>query len=182
MQRLRGDTAGSMESIKKAQSLAPNDAGAALQLAMTLEAQGKAGEAKTYYETVLKIQPDNIVALNNLAFMMAEDGKDLDQALTMAQKARQSYTKNDRLVLELDDTLGWIYYRKNLSDNSIRIYQDLLKKQPERPEFRYRMAMAQYQKGDKGGARTNAQDALKLLGKKPDKKLEEKVRSLLAKL
>lgn len=182
VQRMRGDTAGSLETIRQGQAVAPADAGASLQLAMTLEAQGKAAEARPFYEQVLKVQPDNVVALNNLAFMMAEEGRDLDQALTMAQKARQNYGKTDSLSDEISDTLGWIYIKKSLGDNAIRIYQDLTKRRPDRAEFFYRLGMAQYQKGDRIAARTSTQTALGLLAKKANKPLEDKVRSLLAKL
>ena len=47
------------------------------------------------------------------------------------------------------DTLGWIYLKKNLSDNAIEIFQDLVAKAPNQSTFHYHLGMALYQKGDK---------------------------------
>ena len=44
---------------------------------------------------------------------------DLDQALTMAQRAVQAAPKSP----EIADTLGWIYIKKNLSEEAIRIFR-----------------------------------------------------------
>jgi len=54
-----------------------------------MDGTGKREQAKPIYEQILKIQPDHPVALNNLAYIKAEEGVDLDQALTMAQRALQ---------------------------------------------------------------------------------------------
>jgi predicted Zn-dependent protease len=124
---------------------------------------------------VLRTQPDNPIALNNLAFMLAESGNDLDQALTMAQRARQR-VPND---LNVADTLGYIYIKKNLPDSAIPIYRELIQKQPSRPTFRYHLAMALMQKGDKASAKRECQAALQ---QKPDRGEETQIRELMAKL
>ena len=173
--RMKGDPQASLEAVKKGQQLAPNHPLANLQLAMTLESMGDRPAAKPYYETVLKSEPDNPIALNNLAYMMAEDGRDLDQALTYAQRAKQKASNSD----EISDTLGWIYIKKNLSDNAIDIFKGLVVKQPKNSTFHYHLAMALYQKGDKAKAKQSLQTALSL---KPGKDEETKIRDLLAKV
>ena len=127
------------------------------------------------YEQSLRIQPDNVIALNNLAFMLADSGSDLDQALTMAQRAKQQ-RPNDGNV---SDTLGWIYIKKNLSDSAIAIFRDLVKAEPERATYRYHLAMALYQKGDKASAKKECEAALRA---NPPKDEETKIRDLMAKL
>ena len=44
---------------------------------------------KAHFESALKIQPDNPAALNNIAFYLAENGGNLDEALRLAQRAIQ---------------------------------------------------------------------------------------------
>ena len=73
------------------------------------------------------------MALNNLAFAKAQDGVDLDQALTMSQKARQQMPNSPAV----SDTLGWIYVKKNLSDDAVRIFKDLVAQVPDNPTFHY---------------------------------------------
>ena len=127
------------------------------------------------YEQILKIQPDNAVALNNLAFLKAEKGIDLDSAQTMAQRALQKEPNTTAIA----DTLGWIYIRKNLSEEAVRLFQDLVTKEPDNPKFHYHYGMALYGKGDKPATRRELEIALK---DKPSKDDEAKIRALLSTL
>ena len=148
-QRRKGDIQSAVTSFDKAKELAPTNVMPYVQLAMMYDAQGKGDKARPLYEQVLKIQPDHPVALNNLAFSLAESGTDLDQAMTMAQRAKQKMPNDNNVA----DTLGWIYIKKNLSDSAISIFQDLTRKDPQRSTYHYHLAMALAQKGDKVQAR-----------------------------
>jgi tetratricopeptide (TPR) repeat protein len=173
--RRSGDLTNATASFKKAQEIAPNNVTAYLQLALLYDTTGQATSARPLYEQILKLQPDNPIALNNLAFMLADSGADLDQALTMAQRAKQQ-RPNDANV---SDTLGWIYIKKNLSDSAIVIFRDLVNKEPDRPTYRYHYAMALLQKGDKASAKKELEAALRA---KPQKDEEGKIRDLMAKI
>jgi tetratricopeptide (TPR) repeat protein len=173
--RRAGDLQNAAAAFKKGQEIAPNDVTGYLQLALLYDTSGRREEARPLYEQTLRLQPDNPVALNNLAFMLADTGADLDQALTMAQKAKQQ-RPNDGNV---SDTLGWIYIKKNLSDSAILVFQELVKNEPERATYRYHYAMALYQKGDKVSAKRELEAALRA---KPQKDEEAKIRDLMAKL
>jgi tetratricopeptide (TPR) repeat protein len=173
--RRSGDAAQASANFKKAGTIAPSNVTAHMQLALLYEGTGQRNDARPLYEQVLRLQPDNPVALNNLAYMLAENGADLDQALTMAQKAKQQ-APND---LNVSDTLGWIYIKKNLSDSAIGIFRDLVEKQPEHSTYRYHLAMALFQKGDRISAKKELETALR---NKPSRDEEAKIRDLMAKL
>lgn len=173
--RRKGDLQNAGTSFTKAKELAPNSVSPYLQLAMMYDTNGKRQEAKPLYEHVLRIEPDNHIALNNLAFMMADIGGDLDVALTMAQKAKQKMPHD----ANISDTLGWIYIKKNLSDSAIQVFKDLVAKEPGRATYRYHLGLALAQKGDKPQARKELETALK---SNPDKLEESKIRDLLSKL
>jgi tetratricopeptide (TPR) repeat protein len=173
--RRSGDNNNAIAAFQKAQEIAPNNVVGYLQLALLYDTSGRPAEARPLYEQILKLQPDNPVALNNLAFMLADTGADLDQALTMAQRAKQQ-RPNDANV---SDTLGWIYIKKNLADSAIMIFRDLVKNEPERATYRYHYAMALYQKGDKVSAKKELETALR---SKPQKDEEGKIRDLMAKI
>ena len=147
-----------IESFSKAKELAPTNALPYVQLALMYDSAGQRDQARPLYEQVLRIQPDHPIALNNLAFMLADTGADLDQAMTMAQRAKQKMPTND----DVGDTLAWIYIKKNLSDSAISILQDLTRKEPNRSTFHYHLAMALAQKGDKVQARREADAAARL--------------------
>lgn len=173
--RAKGDTDGAIQITEKALAQEPNNPLPTLTLAMLHETKGQADKSKGYYEKVLVVEPDNPLALNNLAYIFAENGTNLDQALTMVQKAKQKLPNNP----EVSDTLGWIYIKKNLSDSAIGIYRELLQKYPDRPTFHYHLAMAYFQKGDKPQAKKLLQAALQ---KNPSKNEEGKIRDLIAKV
>lgn len=170
-----GDVDKAIEIVEKARTAAPNNVVPTLTLAVLWDQVGQSQKAKPLYQQVLLTEPDNPMALNNLAFVMAEEGSSLDEALTMAQKAKQKLPANP----EVSDTLGWIYIKKNLSDNAISIFRELVDKHPERATYQYRLAMAYFQKGDKVAAKKLLQTALT---KNPEKSEETKIRDLLAKV
>lgn len=170
-----GEIDKAIEIVEKAKAAAPNSVAPTLTLAVLWDQAGQSAKAKPLYQQVLQVEPDNPMALNNLAFVMAEEGTGLDEALTMAQKAKQKLPGNP----EVSDTLGWIYIKKNLSDNAISIFQELVAKHPEKPMYQYHLAMAYFQKGDKVAAKKLLQTALT---KSPTKGEETKIRDLLAKV
>jgi tetratricopeptide (TPR) repeat protein len=170
--RRMGDSSNAIKYFGKARELAPNDPAANVQLALMLEGTGKRDDAKPLYEHVLKLDPDNAVVLNNLAYMLADKGSDLDHALTLAQRAKQKFPTNP----DIADTLGWIYIKKNLSDNAISIFRDLTSKHGNVSTYHYRLAMALFQKGDKPEAKKALETALK---NNPSKEEESKIRELM---
>lgn len=173
--RFKGDNDSAIKAFKKAKDLAPNNPAPLMQLALMFERSGKQLESRPVYEQILKIEPDNAIALNNLAYILAESGADLDLALTYAQRAKSKLPQE----VNIADTLGWIYIKKNLSDSAIGIFRDLVNGHPENSTFRYHLGMALYQKGDKPGARKELQTALT---KKPSKEEEGKIKDLLGKI
>jgi tetratricopeptide (TPR) repeat protein len=173
--RRKGDINLAAETFRKCSQVAPNNTLPLLELALILETTGPADQAKAVYEQILKIDPNQAVALNNLAMRKADEGQDLDSALTMAQRAHQMQPNASAMA----DTLGWIYIKKNLSGEAEQILKDLVKKDPANPTFRYHYGMALIQKGDKLSARRELETALK---NKPSKDEVGKIQDLLTKL
>jgi tetratricopeptide (TPR) repeat protein len=174
-QRRKGDLNAAVENFRRCSQEAPSDTQCLLHLGLLLEATGKRDQAKPIYEQILKIQPDQPVALNNLAYIKAEEGVDLDQALTMAQRARQKAPGS----MDIADTLGWIYIKKSLSEDAVRVFKDLVQRDPTNYNFHYHYGMALAQKGDKASARKEFETALQ---NKPSKDDEAKIRELLQKI
>ncbi len=174
-QRLAGDTAGALESWKRASDLAPNLVAPLLYRATALDTMKRRTEARPLYEQILRIQPDQSIALNNLAFLLAEEGTDLDMALTLAQRAKQK-APNDPMI---SDTLGWIYIKKGLANNAVPIFTELTSKYPTMAVFHYHLAMAHSQRGDNAQAKRALEAALKANPQKQElediKKLQQKI-------
>ena len=77
---------------------------------------------------------------------------------------------------DVADTLGWIYIKKNLSDEAVRVFRDLVAKEPANPTYHFHYGMALIQKGDKMQAKKELEDAIK---KNPPKDDLGKIQDLL---
>ena len=78
-------------------------------------AEARTTKPKTRYNKALQIDPRAAVAANNLAWIDANTNGNLDVALQLAQTAKAQLPNRH----EVDDTLGWIYYKKGLSSLAI---------------------------------------------------------------
>ena len=115
----------------------PSSPGAYTVKGMIYENQGKLEDAKQNYNQALKLNPNYEIAGNNLAFLLAEQGQDLNIALGWAQMSRKKQPENPGIA----DTLGWVYYKLG---NFILAREQLLfavGKQPENAVFQYHLAM-----------------------------------------
>jgi tetratricopeptide (TPR) repeat protein len=173
--RRKADLGSSIQSLQKARETLPDNVVVLGTLALVLDAASRKTEAKQVYEATLKLDPNNGAVLNNLAFLMAENGGDLDDALTKAIRAKQLLPS----MSEISDTLGWIYLKKNLSDNAIEIFKDLVVKQPNQSIFHYHLAMALQQKGDRSRALEQFKEALKY---NPPKEEKDKIQQMISRL
>jgi tetratricopeptide (TPR) repeat protein len=140
-----GDKQGALPRFRKAHELQPSNLGAAAGLALVLHQTGQTDQARAVYEDVLKLDPENVQAMNNLAYLKAEEGLDLDQALGLAQRAMQR-APNDP---NISDTLGLIYIRKKLTVQAVHLFQDLVARAPDNPAYHLHLAMALYDTGQK---------------------------------
>ena len=110
--------------------------------------------AITHLELVLKYAPDNLAALNDLAWSYQRIGE--QKGLALAQRAHALAPDNPAVM----DTLGWIY----LEQGELTRAQPLLHKAaalaPNAAEIRYHYGMLLVKTGDKRGARRELEHAL----------------------
>src|SRR5690349_18855554 len=106
--------------------------------AMIVHSQEKIEDAKKRYADIVNANPTAVVAANNLAWLYAEekDGRNLDEALRLAQGAVRSENA------ETLDTLGWIYYKKQLPALAIPSFEKAIEKTPDNPAYHCHLALA----------------------------------------
>jgi tetratricopeptide (TPR) repeat protein len=120
--------------------------------------QGKRDAAAASYQHVLAIDPQAPVAANNLAWLTAEHEGNLDVALELASTAKRQLPDEPNV----NDTLGWIYYKKNLPQLAVVPLQESVTRDPQNPVFHYHLGLAYAKLGDKPKARRALEGALKL--------------------
>lgn len=139
---------------QRAATLSPADPMVRLQLAILQDQSGEAAAAATSYRAVLASQPDNPVALNNLATIEAE--RDPPTAVGLARRARALLPEN----ADVADTLGWALLRAGRSSEAVSAMTEALKLNPDSPRQTYRLALAQHAAGDIPGARAGLVKAI----------------------
>ena len=122
------------------------------------ESRKEYDKAQTHYEAILKLDPRFAPAANNLAWILVEQGGNLDVALSHAQTAREQQPNDSHVA----DTLGWVYYKKNANLLAMSLLKEAVEKLPNDPVILFHYGMAQQKNGDQVGAKKSLQTALKL--------------------
>jgi tetratricopeptide (TPR) repeat protein len=136
----------------------PKSLGAYMALGMIYESEKKYGEAKDYYIKALRLNPSFAPAANNLAYLYAEKEGNIDEALNLAQKAKEQVPDDPRV----SDTLGWIYYKKNVPSRAIVYLKEANEKIPNQPVIKYHLGMSYYKNGNLDLAKRELNQALKI--------------------
>jgi tetratricopeptide (TPR) repeat protein len=121
------------------------------------------------YQQALTISPNHPLASNNLAFVILEQGGNVDVAMGLAQTARRGMPDSPNAA----DTLGWAYYHKGIYQSAISQFQEALRLeekrgQPDDADVHYHLGLA-YEKANQNAlARQQLEKAVKLRPDYPD--------------
>ena len=137
----------------------PKDASFMYFLGDVALAQNDLPRAEARYRSVLEVQPDNALALNNVAWLLVKQGK--PGALALAQKANQLLPDRAPLV----DTLAVALESENKLPEAIEAQKRAIALEPKDPSLTLRLAKLYIKVGDKTRARGEL-DALSKLGTK----------------
>ena len=141
----------------------PNSLPAHMGLGIIYELQKKPDKAKEFYQKALKVNPKFAPAANNLAYLYAERGENIDEALNLAQSAKEQFPDDPHI----SDTLGWVYYKKNIFSRAIVYLNEAVEKLKDSPTVHFHLGMAYYKNGDKENAKKELKRALELDSKFP---------------
>ncbi len=130
-----------------------------------LYASEQADSAFVYYQKSLLYDPDNTLALNNCAYYLACEGRDLDRALEMIEKAVGAEPENATSM----DTYAWVLFKRKDYAKAREIIDRTLSLSDERSEEILEHAGDIYfMDGDPDGALRFWKEALELA---PDNQL-----------
>jgi putative PEP-CTERM system TPR-repeat lipoprotein len=125
----------------------PDDLRAQAYRAQTWIGAGDFRRAAAQLETVVRRQPDNAVALNNLALSYQALGD------ARAQATAEAALKNAPQRPDVMDTLGWILVGKGDAARAVALLRAAHALAPKARDIRYHLAAALAASGDKDGAR-----------------------------
>ncbi|MEQ1600220.1 MAG: PEP-CTERM system TPR-repeat protein PrsT [Methylophilaceae bacterium] len=151
----------------------PNDMATRTYRAETYLADKQNQAAIDQYLIILRQDPKNIPALNNLAWIYQQVKN--PQALEYAEKANQLLPNNAGIL----DTLGWILIEQGNTTRGLPLLQKAITLAPESLEIRYHLAVGLANSGNKAEARKVLE---KLLATGKNFSKVEEARSLLKQL
>ena len=149
-----GDTAQADAKLQQWLKLHPEDIGVRQYLASERLRVGQNTPAIEQYQLILQKDPNNLLALNNLANLYQTE-KDA-RARDVAEQAYKLMPNSAMIA----DTLGWILVEQGKTARGLKLLQEAAAKDPQNPEVRYHLAVALAKSGDKVKARKELETLL----------------------
>lgn len=115
-------------------------------------------DAEASYRTLLKLTPKDVVSLNNLAYMLANELNRPEEAIPLIQQARDIEPDNPNIL----DTQGVVMLKSGRLDDAERVLRMSLRL-AEFPENRYHVGLLRMARKDWPGAKIELEKALQLL-------------------
>jgi uncharacterized protein (TIGR03790 family) len=154
----RDDKAAARALLEEATDADPALAGTHAQLAAMYEEAGDYAKATERYRKILALNPDDVFATNNLAFLLAVRANAPTAALPLAERARKLAPNSP----EAADTLGWILVLLGRPAEAIPVLADAMNGAPKSGEIALHLARAYVDTGSMAEARTLFDKALAL--------------------
>jgi tetratricopeptide (TPR) repeat protein len=153
-----GDFAKAVELFDLAAANADDDTYAYSAAQLTLQQGDKDGAMDRLREIVRKY-PGSAGARNDLAWLLAESGGNLDMALSLAEEARSLDPTPDIL-----DTLGWVHIKRSEAAAAVSVLEKAHAEAPNSASIRYHLGSALAMAGDSQRAREMLQSAVDAAG------------------
>jgi tetratricopeptide (TPR) repeat protein len=141
--RAQGRLDEARESFEEADKAGVLHAGARLLLGRIYLQQGDRQKAVETFERILRQNPELSAAKNDLAYLLADENRDLDRALNLAEEAQQSMSTDPNAA----DTVGYVYYRRGLHEAALQQFHYALELNRDRrnhlePTLHYHLGLA----------------------------------------
>ncbi len=153
----QGKTDEALMQYNTALQIAPDDVDIHINLGLLYFRTGKQAEALTHYRTALRLAPQNVQVHINLGVCLFHGGKQAE-ALTHYHTALRLAPENAQAHVNL----GNVMLRTKKITEAVNHYRTALKHDPENAEAHYNLGLALLFQGDRVGADTHLQEAVRI--------------------
>jgi len=168
-----GNASEAVEIANKWMKEHPEDPGIPLLLAEESQRRKDFAAAIIGYEKVIALDAGNVIALNNLAWILTE--KKDPKGLEYAERAQHLAPFNASIL----DTYGWALMHNGDAKRGAEMLRMASRIAPGQPEIRLHLAQALAASGDKAGARQEIGELTKLDKASPIRTEAEKLQATL---
>jgi len=173
---MKQDTESVENILEKGVENNPQDVNLPLALASFYEGQGNWDSAVLVYEGVLNRDPNNTVAINNLASILTDHYKEPDKinrAVELSEKFKDDPHPN------LRDTYGWALVKSGRTQEGLVVLRKVVADAPDVAIFKYHLAFAYKANGDVGSARSELKQTIDMAKRQKLPDVEKKAELLL---
>ena len=161
--------------IAKAPPSTAEYVGAMLLRAQALEAAGDIDGAVKLLEQVLASYPTLVTAMNNLAFLLADQAGRPGEALKYAEEALEQDPRNATLL----DTLGWVQFKNGAFEEAEASLRRALSADPDALAARYHLGMLYVDRGQTTRGKTELERVMEMAIEAGNGNYEQKARAAL---
>jgi len=159
--RVQGKLEEARRSFEQAEEAGVLHSGARLLLGRLYLADGDTARARAMLEQVVVDHPGLWAAKNDLAYVLAEQGEDLDRALQLAREAHAASGRNPTTA----DTVGYVHLKAGRPEVGLQQFRLAIRlaqgrSEPPNPSFQYHRGLAFRALGREGEAAQSFERAL----------------------
>ena len=121
----------SRDSYMASMALGRDTGGLHRSLGVSLERLGETRAAETHLLRAIEIDPGDAYALNYLGYWWADEGRNLDQAIEMIERAVSHRPSSGYFV----DSLGWVHYKLGDPARAVGYLERATELEPSDPEI-----------------------------------------------
>lgn len=147
-------------TLEAALERSPNSASLHLTLGSLYFAKARTKDAQARFEDAIRLDPKLALAKNDLAYLLAESGENLDRAFDLAREAKALLPESPLVA----GTLGYVLLKRNLAGPALGSLQEAVAgmdpDDPLLPTVRHHLALAYEATGDVKSARDQVERAL----------------------
>jgi tetratricopeptide (TPR) repeat protein len=162
-----GDLDEGRRVLERAARLVPGNVRVRMSLGILAQTLGREGEAKAWYEEVLRLHPDTAPAANNLSYLLAANFATSGRAVDLARRAVAAEPEN----AEYRDTLAVALSANNRHEEAAEASREAMRLDPENALIALRSAKVFFE----GGLKEEAREALEVAREKATPEEQETV-------
>lgn len=147
-----------LEVLEQALETSPDDPDTNYWLGIAHQAVGNLEQAEHYLRTTIALSPEREEAYNALGYFFAEHGTNLDEAVSLIQKALKKSPANGAYL----DSLGWAYFKQGKLNDALKQLEKAVIYMPDSVEVQDHLGEVYLKKGRKKEAVAAWQKAIQL--------------------
>jgi tetratricopeptide (TPR) repeat protein len=111
--------------------------------------EGRRGEAAALFRRALKLDAGHVVAMNNLAMVLAEEPDQQAEAIQHLDRAIALSGRNSELL----DSKGWVLLQQDQAREAEKLFREAAELRPRDPRVQFHLALACWRQGRRSEAK-----------------------------